>query len=125
MMAAKDLVIRIVLSGFSSFLTEPVLARVIACSFTEPFIRTSYDSDHRTLTITYDVENRSEVQRNISLKAITPTILELQNEKKQVVQRLKLSFRGSDGMSDRLYPYAVQWTPMNDELPQVLYGGCE
>ena len=37
---------------------------------------------------------------------------------KQVVQRLELSYKGSDGMSDFVYPYSVHW------ISEDLYGGC-
>jgi uncharacterized membrane protein len=42
----------------------------------------------------------------------------LWDAKRRVVQRLELSFRGSDGMSDRVYPYEAHW------LSKDLHGGC-
>ena len=37
---------------------------------------------------------------------------------RQVVQRLELSYKGSDGASDFVYPYSVHW------VSEDLYGGC-
>ncbi len=97
----------------------------ITCYFTEPFVRTVFDPGRHTLTVVYDVEKRSDVERGVSLQASSPTDLRLRNRTGEVVQELKLSHHGSDGMSDRVYPYEARWTPRNDGLPQVLYGGCK
>jgi hypothetical protein len=99
-------------------------AIVITCSFTEPFVRTSYDSDLQTLTLTYDVEKRRETQKSVSLHTLSPTVFELWNANNEVIQHLELDHQGSDGMSDRIYPYEVKWTPRDASLPEVLFGGC-
>jgi len=99
-------------------------ASVIICSFTEPFIRTFYDTVHQTLTIVPDVDGSKDVQRSIVVTQISKSVLELHNDKGEIVQRLEHSFQGSDGMSDKLYPYAVQWTPRDPNMPEELSGGC-
>ncbi len=108
-----------------SFCAAPASARIITCSFTEPFVRTFYDPARKTLTIVQDVERRKQMQRDIAPKNISKTVLELRNIKGEIVQRLEHSFQGSDGMSDRSYPYVVQWMPQNPNMPEVLTGGCE
>jgi hypothetical protein len=107
------------------FCAAPALARVITCSFTEPFVRTFYDPARKTLTIVQDVERRKQVQRGIAAKNVSKAILELRNDKGEIVQRLEHSFQGSDGMSDKSYPYAVQWTPRDPNMPETLNGGCK
>ena len=102
----------------------PASAQIITCSFTEPFIRTFYDPARKTLTIIQDVDHRREVQRGITAETVSAVILELRNGKGEIVQRLEHSFRGSDGMSDRSYPYAVTWTPRDPAMPEILNGGC-
>jgi hypothetical protein len=103
----------------------PVSARVITCSFTEPFVRTFYDSAHKTLKIVHDVVRAGQVQNGVTAKKISKTILELRNRKGEIVQRLEHSFQGSDGMSDTSYPYAVQWIPRDPSMPELLNGGCK
>jgi hypothetical protein len=107
------------------FCAAPASARVITCSFTEPFVRTFYDPARKTLTIVQDVERRKQVQRDIAGKNVSKAIMELRNDKAEIVQRLEHSFQGSDGMSDKSYPYAVQWTPRDPHMPETLNGGCE
>jgi hypothetical protein len=107
------------------FFAAPASARVIICSFTEPFVRTIYDPARKTLTIVQDVERRKQVQRDIVPKNVSKAILELRNDKGEMVQRLEHSFQGSDGMSDKSYPYAVQWTPRDPNMPETLNGGCK
>lgn len=106
------------------FCATPASGRVITCSFTEPFIRTFYDPARRTLTIVQDVDHRRQVQRGITAETVSGVILELRNDKGEIVQRLEHSFRGSDGMSDKPYPYAVTWTPRDPNMSETLNGGC-
>lgn len=93
-------------------------ADIIACSFTEPFIRTSYDTSSKRMTVTYDVEKRRRVFDRVSMHETAPKAFEFRNANGQVLQRAKRSCRGSDGMSDRVYPYEAEW------VSQKLYGGC-
>jgi hypothetical protein len=93
-------------------------ADVIRCVFTEPFITTVYNTNQSTLTIFHDVEKREDAPVFLSFQIIKPGVFELWDSKNQVIQRLELSFQGSDGMSDQLYPYDVEW------LPLKLRGGC-
>src|SRR4051812_42619589 len=84
---------------------HPAAAKVITCSFTEPFIRTFYDPAKRTLTLVYDAEKkRREVVTGIRSRTASPKVIELRNEKQDVIQRLELNNQGSDGMSDKTYP---------------------
>ncbi len=104
---------------------RPAAAKVIICSFTEPFIRTFYDPEKRTLTLVYDAENkRREVLSRIGSRTVSPKVIELRNEKQDLIQRLELNNQGSDGMSDKTYPYEGRWTPGNPDLPEELWGGC-
>jgi hypothetical protein len=111
--AAGWLLAAALLSGASS-----ARADIVRCVFTEPFITTVYNTNQSTLTIFHDVGNREDAPAFLSFQIIKPGFFELWNSKNEVVQRLQLSFRGSDGMSDQVYPYEVEWVPMK------LHGGC-
>jgi uncharacterized membrane protein len=108
---------QIVLFGLV-FVPSIAQADIIKCSFTEPFITTVYSTNENTLTVTYDAERRRETLKNISFQIMKPATFELWDAKRRVIQRLELSFRGSDGMSDRVFPYAAHW------LSKDLHGGC-
>jgi uncharacterized membrane protein len=95
-----------------------VQADIIKCSFTEPFITTVYSTNENTLKVTYAAERQRETLKSISFQIMKPTTFELWDAKRKVIQRLELSFRGSDGMSDRIYPYDAHWLSKN------LHGGC-
>jgi uncharacterized membrane protein len=94
-------------------------ADIIRCSFTEPFVVTSYSTNTSELDIAYDVDvSKNKILKNVSIQIMQPGVFELWDEDEHVVQRLELSYEGSDGMSDFVYPYSVHW------IPQALYGGC-
>jgi uncharacterized membrane protein len=93
-------------------------ADIITCIFTEPFVTTVFSMAQNTLTIHSPTEGRETVLRNVSFQIMGAAVFELWGSDRQLVQRLRLSHDGSDGMSDRKYPYAVEWGEKN------LQGGC-
>jgi uncharacterized membrane protein len=99
-------------------LSDVVSADIIKCSYTEPFMTTSYDTSLKRMTVTYDVEKRRKIFDRVSMRELKPGVFELRNTNGQVLQRVERTCRGSDGMSDRLYPYEAQW------IPEKLHGGC-
>lgn len=92
-------------------------ADIIKCRFTEPFITTTYSMAQQSLTIE-GVDRPRQVLRNISFQILGPGRFELWNGNRVVIQRMRLNFAGSDGMSDYVYPYAGQLVRAN------LHGGC-
>ena len=107
----------VALSG-GLLLPDIVNADIIKCSFTEPFITTSYDTALKRLAVTYDVEQRQRIHDRISMRELRPGAFELRGADGQVLLRVERTCRGSNGMSDRVYPYSAQW------IPQKLHGGC-
>src|SRR4249919_1204042 len=53
-------------------LPDIVNADIIKCSFTEPFITTSYDTALKRLAVTYDVEQRQRIHDRISMRELRP-----------------------------------------------------
>ena len=98
----------------------PTLAQadIITCRFTEPFITTTYSTTQSTLTVRYETEAREDVLRNVSFQILAAGSFELWEADRRPLHRLKLSHQGSDGMSDRKYPYAVEW------MREGRRGGC-
>jgi hypothetical protein len=66
----------------------------------------------------YETEGREDTLKNVSFQIMNAGHFELWGSDRQPLQRLNLSYKGSDGMSDREYPYAVEW------ISRGLRGGC-
>ena len=100
-------------------LALPAIAQadIIKCSFTEPFINVEYSMTQSTLR-TVDMEGKKTVTKNVSFQILGAGSFELRNKYNNVIMRLELNNKGSDGMSDRIYPYESQW------LTKGLWGGC-
>lgn len=105
----------------STVFALPALAQadVITCTFTEPFITTTYSMVQQKLSWVDNVTGRTQVVRNVSFQIKGPGQFELMDANRNVLQTLNLNFKGSDGMSERNFPYEVQWSTKS------LYGGCE
>ena len=110
--------LRCLLLSLGLLFTAAVKADVITCSFTEPFITTSYDTSSKRMTLTYDVQKRRTALARVSMLETAPGVFEIRTANGQPVQRLKRTCRGSDGMSDRKYPYEAEL------IAEKLYGGC-
>lgn len=85
------------------------------CVFTEPFFTLEYSMVQQSLKTTSPED--SSVAKNISFQIKGPSDFALMDAEKNVVVELKLTQNGSDGMSDRRYPYEAKWNG--------LIGGCE
>ncbi len=96
-------------------------ADIIQCTFTEPFVDSTYSMTNSTLT--YEVfEGQKKIMVGVSFQIKGPGLFELvQNGR--VIQTLSLNFLGSDGMSDMVYPYEVK-DESNVTGHGSLVGGC-
>ncbi|MBC7421691.1 MAG: hypothetical protein H7328_13260 [Bdellovibrio sp.] len=87
-------------------------ADIIKCDFTEPFLATTYSMTQQTLT--YDTsfltgnKGSTKVFKNVSFQIKGAGKFELVAKDGTVLQKLDLSFNGSNGMSDGVYPYEVK-----------------
>jgi len=102
-------------------------ADIINCSFTEPFINTSYSMAQQSLTYSsYSGPNgelEKTVVKNVSFQIKSVGLFELIKDGK-VLQTLTLDNKGSDGMSDNNYPYSVKDNSMLTGANGG-YGGCQ
>ena len=97
-----------------------VSADTITCTFTEPFVTSSYNTETATLEYT-DYQGLIAVVENVSFKIVGAGSFELVKDG-QVIQHLELNYQGSNGMSDHVYPYDVK---DNREATHEGWGGCE
>lgn len=95
-------------------------AQSIACFYTEPFINTVFDPRGRTVMVTQAVKPGAEKIRVSVRKGAAD--LELSNRRRAFRQTMVKDGKGSDGMSDTLFPYSSTMTLAG--LPARLHGGC-
>lgn len=99
-------------------LTSISQADIIKCSFTEPFINTTYSTSKSTLT--YEgADMKTNVVKNVSLQIKSAGVFELVSKEGKVLQTLELNNKGSNGMSDAVYPYDAKDNSIG------IFGGCE
>lgn len=98
-------------------------ADIIKCTFTEPFINFEYSMTQSRLTVIDPVSNYPAVIKtktnNVSFQIMGPGHFELWDKNKNVLAVLFLTYNGSDGMSDNVFPYDVQFVGYGG-----LRGGC-
>lgn len=96
-------------------------ADIIKCTFTEPFVSSTYSMTQSTLT--YDsIDGQKTVLKKVSMQIKAAGIFELVANDGTVLQQLDLNNQGSNGMSDHVYPYDVQ---DNTAMTNNGRGGCE
>lgn len=82
-------------------------ADVIKCTFSEPFVDTTYSTSQSTLTYK-DYEGKTKVVKNVSFQIKSARVFELVSKNGKVLQTLTLDNEGSNGGSDTVYPYSVK-----------------
>ncbi len=123
----KNIAVKLSTVAVATLMSQGAFADVIKCTFTEPFINTEYSMAQQTLTVIDDFTQYPKkirrVIKNVSFQIKGPGQFVLLNDKKKVVQNLTLSFKGSNGMSDTIYPYEVIWYG-HESMANGGHGGC-
>lgn len=106
---------------WAMIIASPILASadIIKCTFTEPFVSSEYSMTQSQLAYT-NVEDKKTVIKNVSFQIKAAGVFELVKDG-QVLQSLELNYKGSNGMSDHVYPYSVK---DNNDITMQGYGGC-
>ena len=97
------------------------LAENIKCIFTEPFVTTEYQVAQNKLSLLGSAKN-SKLIEGVSRQVLSPTKFQLVNQAGIILQILSLTQNGSDGMSDRVYPYEAE--DFSIQNGSSLFGGC-
>lgn len=96
-------------------------ADIIKCTFTEPFVSSTYSMTQSTLTYN-SIDGQKTVLQKVSFQIKAAGVFELVAKDGTVLQRLELNNQGSDGMSDSTYPYDVK---DNSSITNAGRGGCQ
>ena len=103
-------------------LSQMCLADSIVCSFTEPFVTSTYNIEDSTLTYSED-GNGNMTFTNVTFEIKAPGEFSLVGSDGKLLQALYLNNKGSNGMSDTIYPYEVRdYSPIF--ALKGNYGGC-
>lgn len=112
-----------VLCSLGLLLAVQAQADVIQCLFTEPFFTIEYSTTSLRLKISGpEIPKREETQVSFQIKEAG--LFELHSQKHEVLMTLTLSGKGSDGMSDRVFPYEATLNAKR-LLPGTHSGGCQ
>ena len=95
-------------------------AETITCAYTAPFVNTVYQTGGRSLTLTRAVEK--EAHRFRVSARVRDGHIELVNRPQALRQTMVRDGKGSDGMSDTVFPWSA--TLAWKGLPYRLHGGC-
>lgn len=86
-------------------LSSVTQAEVINCLQTEPFVTNVYDLTNDTHTAATSAKSKQWEIPGMSLVITGPNTFEIQDQYGGVLQKLTLTYKGSNGMSPHVYPF--------------------
>lgn len=124
-MSARAAALVVVLAA--GCLAAPAAAEDFRCTFTEPSLTTVYRSATRTLTVFDPVIDYPKVRRTVYRHVFVTkrgrAKFEFRTRRGVLLHTLTLDHKGSDGMSDTIFPYSADHPPGRG--PVVGFdGGC-
>ena len=114
---------KVILSSVVLLASFSAQADIIKCVFTEPWINTSYSMTQSTLTYSGTEANQNKVIKNVSFQIRSAGVFQLVSKDGKVLQTLVLNRKGSDGMSNAVYPYSAKDASLNAGANSGI-GGC-
>lgn len=98
-------------------------AEVFKCTFTEPFVDLEYNTDTQVLKEFEAVMQTKRVVKKVSFQIKYAGTFLLKDSKGKILAEMKLENKGSDGMSDAIYPYEIKYNDMLGKANSGI-GGC-
>ena len=108
----------VLLTVLSLGLPAAAQADVIRCTFTEPFISMTYSMTQSSIEVV--TPDGNETIASISFQILGPGQFALWDAAEAALVTLSLDYRGSDGMSDTIFPYSALRAGEGGEQ----HGGC-
>ena len=105
------------------FIAAQAEARSLTCVFTEPFLGIKVSEEARKVSITNEIEKTTENYKILKIAKkgnATQVVFGVNIEENYSLTYVK-DGKGSNGMSDDVYPYSAQLS-VGDTRPQ--HGGC-
>jgi uncharacterized membrane protein len=105
------------LAALAFVMSAPAHAEKITCTFTEPFITTVIDTAKNTVTETWEKKQRFRVLKKAEKRGLVTLTYGRAGGERHVIS-YKRDWKGSDGMSDLVYPFSAT-------RDKKLFGGCQ
>ncbi|WII72959.1 hypothetical protein QJS83_03620 [Bdellovibrio sp. 22V] len=99
-----------------SLMSVSASAESIYCTFTEPFLTVTYNSETNKIRVDSAEHGSAETTAHVIFKS--GGILHIDAEGITQYLEVNLTKEGSDGMSDAIYPF-------EGKISELLVGGCE
>ena len=103
-------------------ITSAAKAETFTCGFTEPFLTMTYQTGTEILTKKDESTGKVVELHNVSFLILSSGQYSLRNSAGTEVARLTLDGKGSDGMSNIIYPYSVTTNLISGANDGI--GGC-
>ncbi len=108
--------------GLSLLISASAFAETFNCSFTEPFMSIKIDTTTKKVSVTTPEESNKTFRiRRMQKVGDTTEVVFGAGQEEFTMLRMKLDFKGSDGMSDFKFAYSSE-IQTGDVRPQQ--GGC-
>lgn len=118
----KNAIARLVSTAALLAVSTPALADKIDCSFTEPFFSVKIDDARKSVIVHDAIEKKSTSYKIRKIKQTGRTTEILYGNQEELTTLVyTLDFKGSDGMSETIFPYSAE-TRTGDTRPH--FGGC-
>lgn len=98
-------------------------AETFRCVFTEPFVTVSYSTTTRALVLHNDGDQSSNTIKGVEFAIVAKDAFVLKKGG-AILAHINHNNEGSDGMSDRLFPFEMITTLIPGPAGGA-YGGCE
>ncbi len=123
-MLKKMLTLAVLFSATTSMAVE------VTCQFTEPFVTVKYDIEKKQMQVAAEYFENIPVIENLDLKMVSFDRFDVVDASGSTSLQIIPDGKGSDGMSDRVFPYSAVLTLPNLNVKDLhlegpLHGGCE
>ena len=105
-------------------LTTTAKAETFVCGFTEPFVTFTYSTETQKLVEHDDVMDKTRKLGGVKFEVAGPNVFVLRSAAGQPLARLTLDNKGSDSMSETVYPYSVEYYEILGRKNTNYSGGC-
>jgi|GEM_PF-5807400 len=109
--------------GFSAGFSAPAYANKFTCVFTEPFLTVTADTAKKKVSVEDSIEQQTQHHgiRKVVAQGNSIQVVFGAGQEELTSLRMNLDFNGSDGMSERIFPYSAE---LQTGDTRAHHGGC-
>ena len=103
-----------------ALLAGDVGADTITCVFTEPYVTITHDTKNATTVVSgFGIDSEAAENTGLMVVGVNTLVLSWQGRHLE----LTVDYRGSDQMSDQVYPFSARYRA-DEAQSGMLHGGC-